>query len=68
MAYLMIWQRAKQFTVAGRYKYKETDSINSVHTIVYELSSFVGNPVDIIQFFRKPKGYFRGYIGFNFEI
>ena len=41
----MIWQRKLEtiFKVTRNHKYEETDSINSV---VFEVSSFVGNPVD----------------------
>ena len=39
---------AKQETVAGNQKFKETDSFCS---IVFEVSSFVGNPV--FTFFNR---------------
>ena len=32
MAYIIIWQRKKQFTVAGNREYQETDSINSIQS------------------------------------
>ena len=34
------------FTAAGSYEYKETDSVN-YSAVVSEVSSFVGNPVDV---------------------
>ena len=46
MAYIMIWQKKKQLTVAGHHEYKETDDINyKLCTVVSEVSSSVGNTV-----------------------
>ena len=44
MAYLLTWQRKKQFTGAQNPKYKEIDSIKA-YTVVSEVLSLVGNPV-----------------------
>ena len=36
----------KKFIVAGNYDYEETDSMNSIRTVVSK--SFMGNPVSFI--------------------
>ena len=43
----------EKFTVASNYEYEETDSINSVHKVVFK--SFMGNPVSFI--FEYLDGY-----------
>ena len=47
MIYLIIGERTKQVYVERTHEFTEKDTFFEFHTVVSEVSSFVGNPVFI---------------------